>query len=45
MSEVLQGTVTSVAAYGQSLPTGRQPACAAKQTKPANTSQSELYAH
>lgn len=39
------GTVTPIAAYGRSVPTGRQPACATQQTKPANTSQSELYAH
>jgi hypothetical protein len=39
------GGVASVAAYGRSVPTGRQPACATQPTKPSNTSQSELYAH
>ena len=38
-------TVSPVAAYARSVPTGRQPACATQQIKPTDTSQSELYAH
>jgi hypothetical protein len=34
------GTVTPVAAQARSVPPGRQPACASKQTKPTSTSQS-----
>lgn len=39
------GNVPPAAAYGRSVPTGRQPACATQQTKPAGTSQSGLHAH